>query len=148
MRSRISLAVAALAVAPVVTAAQQMEGPPPHYLTISAFRVPFGEERGKVIQYVEKYMGPASAANPKVLSFRLAMHNYGPNSNDMMLIQEFANWADIQADCDACDKVFQAAMGAEGSAERKTFDDLSKSFLAAYSAHVDNILLVPQNIGK
>lgn len=138
-------ALAALALAAPAAAQQNPEA---HYLTVGTFRVPLGEDRGKVLEYLEKYMMPMNRLNPKVLSARMGMHNYGPNASDMIIMLEFADWADITAPCDPCQRAAEAAEPKAGTPERKAYDELLAVWLKYYSGHMDNIYVVPAALIK
>ncbi len=134
-----------LAAAPVPAAAQagQQAAPEMRYVTVTAFRVPLGPDRGAVMQWIEKWMVPPARLNPNVLSYRVAGHNYGNNASDVMIIAEYPSWEAIEADCAPCDEWFRAnPFPKEGTPERKAHDEMLATFLKYYSTHADQLLQV------
>lgn len=108
-------------------------------LTISSFRVPLGEERQKVMDFMRKWMVEPARVNPNVLSYRIIQHFYGSNASDVAIVAEYANWEAITADCAPCDQWFEANMPKEGTPERKVVDEAQALFLKYYATHANQI---------
>jgi hypothetical protein len=142
--SRASQFLALLATTTVITSAAAAQAAPPaapdiRVVTISSFRVPLGEDRQKVLDYMKKWMVEPARLNPNVLSYRIIQHFYGSNSSDVAIVAEYPNWAAIGADCAPCDKWFETNMPKENTAERKAVDDALALFQKYYSSHADQI---------
>lgn len=145
--SQLSL-VLALAAAPSLQAQAAPAQPEVHVLTVSSFRVPLGEERTQILQYMEKWMVPPAKMNPNVLSYRIGQHWYGSNSSDLVIVAEYPNWAAVTAPCQPCQQWNQTNMPKEGTPERKAFDESLTLFLKYYSSHADQIFTAPMSLAK
>ena len=82
MRMYLSVLIAGAAVlfiTPLAAFAQEeMESEPVfHYLTVTTFDAPGGEEGQKMRDYFETVAAPLAKLNPNVLSYRVAQHNWG-----------------------------------------------------------------------
>ena len=117
-------------------------------LTISSFRVPLGEERTKVLDYMKKWMLEPAKLNPNVLSYRIIQHFYGSNAQDVAIVAEYPNWVAVTADCKPCAAWTEANMPKEGTPERKAVDELVALFLKHYSSHADQIYSVNMSLAK
>lgn len=139
-----------VALVPARTAQAQAAPAQPevHVLTVSSFQVPLGEDRGKVMQYIEKWMVPPARTNPNVISYRVGQHWYGANSSDIVIIAEYPNWSAVTAPCDPCQQWTRNNQPKEGTAERKAFDESLALFLKYYSSHADQIFTVPMSMAK
>ena len=142
--SQASRFLALVATTTVMTSTATAQAVPPaapdiRILTISTFRVPLGEDRQKVVDYMQKWMVEPARLNPNVLSYRIIQHFYGSNSSDMAIVAEYPNWAAITADCAPCDKWFETNMPKEGTPERKAVDEAQALFLKYYGTHADQI---------
>lgn len=154
MSSRKRSAIAAAVVLLLGPAAVTAQNAPPQapevrYLSVTRFQVPQGsEDRGKVMMFIDSMMVPLARMNPNVLSFHAATHNWGANSNDVVLIYEYPSWAAIEAECAACDRWATEREPKEGTPERKKWDDISAAFGRHYSGHADEIYAVPVTRSK
>jgi hypothetical protein len=118
------------------------------YVTTSSFRVPFGDERQRAMVWIDSVMVPTARLIPNVLAFRVATHNWGSNSNDIVLMTEYPSFEAINADCEPCAEWFETRQPAEGTPERETWDGWLADFLTAYSGHRDEIYVVNMNRAK
>jgi len=145
----LSLVVATLAAAPTLHAQAAPQAPADfRVLTVSSFRVPLGEDRGKVMDFMEKWMVPPTKVNPNVLSYRIGQHWYGANSSDVVIVAEYPNWASMTAPCQPCQEWNRANMPAQGTPERQAFSEAQALFLKYYSTHADQIFQVPNSMAK
>lgn len=135
--------VVLLLAAPLTAAAQADDQTPPNrFVEITSFRVPIGEDRQKVLMWVDSVMVPAARLNPNVLSYRVAIHNYGSNAGDILIISEYADWASITAPCgQPCQDYFEERQPEEGSERDMMYDELQTLFLKYYGTHRDEIYL-------
>lgn len=117
-------------------------------LTISSFRVPLGEDRTRVLEYMEKWMVPPAKMNPNVLSYRIGQHWYGSNSSDVVIVAEYPNWAAVTATCQPCQEWTQTNTPKEGTPERQAFNEAQALFLKYYSTHADQIFTMPTRLAK
>ncbi len=151
--SRASRFLALLATTTVMTSAansQAAPSAPPAFriLTISSFRVPLGEDRQNVVDYMKKWMVEPARINPNVLSYRIIQHFYGSNSSDIAIVAEYPDWASITADCPPCAEWFESNMPKEGTPERKAVDEALALFLKYYGSHSDQIYSVDMTLAK
>ena len=80
----VGLAVLAFLAVPQAVAAQDMDDGPPQtgIVTMSKMKVPMGEDRGKVMEWIEKMVTPMERANPNVIAFYVLTHYYGADARD------------------------------------------------------------------
>jgi hypothetical protein len=98
------LAACAPAVGTSQTPAQQPQQEV-RYLTVTRFQLPQDTAQQRLLMMaIDSVMVPQARMNPHVLSFRVATHAWGANSNEILLIYEYPNWAAIEAECDACEQ--------------------------------------------
>lgn len=151
---KIRFALAALAVIPFAipgSAMAQDDGEPQvRYITTSTFNVPMGPERQKVMTFIRNVMAPMAKVNPNILSFRVAVHDYGSDSRDIVLIREYANWNAIDADCGTpCDNYWEAnPRPEEGSEEYQTWQEAWEAFRDHYAQHRDEIYRYRVDLAK
>lgn len=142
MNSPIRTAGAVLSLALIclpASAAAQAPEPEIRYVTTTSFGVPAGPERQKVLMWIDSMMVPQAKMNPNVLSYRVIIHNWGHNSNDVLIVAEYPNWAAIEAVCEACDKWAQSQERKAGTPERAKWDDIGSTFGKYFAGHVDEI---------
>lgn len=89
--------------------------------------------------------------NDKVLSSKSMQHTYGPDSRDWIVLNEYANWADIKAARTAADKLIEEAWPDE-SERSAFFKELFKYWLPrhgdeVYTEHAKLIKRAPQMAG-
>lgn len=144
----LSLAAATLAAAPALSAQAAPAQPEFRVLTVSTFRVPLGEDRTRVMEFMEKWMVPPAKINPNVLSYRVGQHWYGSNSSDLVIVAEYPNWAAVTAPCQPCQEWTQTNTPKEGTPERQAFNEAQAFFLKHYSTHADQIFTVPTRMAK
>jgi len=131
MRARFVFALLALSLVAIPASARAQDAEPEvRYITTSTFDVPMGPERQKVMRFIRNVMAPTAKVNPNVLSFRVATHDYGTDSRDVVLIREYASWEAIEADCGKpCDDYWEANPGPEeGTEERKEWQEAWEAF--------------------
>lgn len=128
-----------LAVLPAAVRAQD-DGPPNRVVTVTKFQVPFGD-RGEFFDWMEEYIHPFAQLNPHVLNYRVLVHNWGSNGADVLLVAEYADFGDIEAECgQPCDDWDEAHQPpAEGSPERAHFDAMQDKFNEVFGTHSDEI---------
>jgi hypothetical protein len=132
-----------LACAPAIGNAQTPAQQPPQevrYVTVSKFAMPRDTaQRRLVMMSIDSVMVPQARMDPNVLSFRVLTHNWGANSNDILIVAEYANWSAIEAECAACDQWLQSKTPAAGTPERTRWDAMGAAFQRAYEGHSDEI---------
>jgi hypothetical protein len=110
------------------------------YITVTKFELPQDTtDRRLLMMAIDSFMVPMARMNPNVLSYRVLMHNWGANSNDILIMAEYPNWAAIEAQCPACDEWAEAQLPAEGTPERAQWDAIGAAFQRAYAGHSDEI---------
>jgi hypothetical protein len=146
-RSACALA-GALFLFPMSAAAQEDEPAPEiRYITVTRTNVPLGEDRQKVLEMYERVMTPQNRMDPNVLSYSVATHIWGSNSNDIVIVAEYASWAAINEACEACDEWFETNFP-EDSPQRAEIDALGDVFTRYQSGHSDEIYTVNMNRAK
>ncbi|TFG63243.1 MAG: hypothetical protein E4H28_06655 [Gemmatimonadales bacterium] len=119
-----------------------------HYVTVTTFNNPGGEEGQQVGKWIEMVAAPVAKLNPNVLSYKVARHNWGSNSAQVVIIAEYADWAAIEGDCAACDAWFEANVPAEGTPEREEWDAANQAYFGAFLGHSDEIYSVNMDLAK
>ena len=113
----------------------QDDQPELRYVTTTSFTIPLGDDFGTVMAWVDSVMVPSARMNPNVLSYRVAVHNWGNRSGDVVIITEFPSWAAITAPCEACDEWAEMTQPAE------KWPDALAAFQKYYSGHSDEIYI-------
>lgn len=136
--------LALLALVPLPLAAQEDEGADPtvHYISVTTFRAPPGEQRSQAMQWIREVMVPGARMNPNVLSYRVATHNWGSNAKDITIIAEYPSWEAIEADCEPCNEWFEEQQPEEGTPEREEWDARFDAFIGYYLDHSDELYAV------
>lgn len=151
MKARYVFALLALSlVATPMSARAQDEEPAVRYVTTSTFDVPMGPERQKVMTFIRNVMVPTARVNPHILSFRVAVHDYGTDSRDVVLIREYASWDAIEAECGKpCDDYWDANPGPEEDTdEGKEWRAAWEAFRDHYATHRDEIYTYRVDMAK
>jgi len=153
MRKYLSLLLTgavAFGITPLAALAQEEEEAEPviHYLTVTTFDAPGGEEGALVQQSFEMVAAPLARLNPNVLSYRVAVHNWGANSAQVVIITEYADWAGIEAECAECDAWFEEMQPEEGTPEREEWDAIGGAFFKAFRGHSDEIYTINMDLAK
>ena len=120
-----------------------------HYVTVTTFNHPGGEEGGLVGRYIETVLSPLAKIDSNIVSFKAAQHTWGSNSAQIVLIYEYADWAAIESDdCEACDAWFEANWPAEDTPEWEEWDAMVQAYSRAYLGHSDEIYTVNMDLAK
>jgi hypothetical protein len=98
--------------------------------------------------WIDTVMVQQARLNPQVLSFHVATHNWGANSNEIVLISEYPTWAAIEGECAPCDEWSKRTTPQPGSEHEKKWQDISAVFQKYYGGHADEIYAVPVNRSK
>lgn len=151
---QLGLAFGALAVvlAPGALLAQDADEPDTNVITISKFHVPAGEDRAKVMEFIDRVIVPTNQVNPNVLSYRVAVHFYGAHSTEIALIAEYPDWNAVEAPCGTpCEEWAEANWPAEGTPEYDEMAELQAAWTKAYMGghgHSDEIYNVRMDRAK
>ncbi len=132
------------------SAVAQEEGPGTRVIAVTTFDVPYGPDRGLILEFMRDRWLPQIQLNPKVLGLRVAQHLYGSNADQIVVISEYAEWADIQAPCGApCTEYYEAhPVPEEGTPEREEFDKAVAAWNKVYTSHRDEIFSAPMFVAK
>ena len=143
-------AVAMLLVMPPTVFAQEEAEPEPviHYLTVTTWDFPGGEQGQKAAEWIEKVMVPSTRMDPNVLSSRFGFHIWGSNSAQAILIAEYADWNAINAPCEPCAAWFEEQQPEEGTPEREEWDAMSQAYFQGYRGHHDEIYTINMDHAK
>jgi hypothetical protein len=134
---------------PKAMSAQETEEPALHYITVTTFSVPLGEEGSDVMMWVDSMMVPLAKLNPNVLSYHVGRHNWGSNAGQVAVIAEYASWAAIQADCgEPCAEWVRENQPEEGTPRAEKWNKIQATFLKHYTGHSDEIYAVPNSRSK
>jgi len=141
---------AVLLITPLAAFAQEEEESEPvfHYLAVTTFNVPRGEEGALVQEWIETVTAPIQRLDPNVISFRVAQHAWGSNRAQVVFIREYADWAAIEADCAECDAWFEENKPEEGTPEREEWDAMAEAFATANYGHSDEIYSLNMDLAK
>jgi hypothetical protein len=150
---KLFLAVTFLAVlvAPRAALAQNAGNGPPAtgIVTISKFQVPLGEDRGKVMEFIERVTTPQERANPNVMAFYVLEHYYGADARDIAFVRVYREFADIEAPCgEACQTWAEENLPEEGTPEFDELNELGQTFMKYYSNHSDEIFSTSLSLSK
>lgn len=147
---KVALAIVFLALAsmPQMTMAQE-EMPSTIVVTMSKFKVPLGEDRARVMQFIERMIAPQERLNPNVMAFYVLQHYYGADARDMVLVRVYASMADIEAPCgEPCQTWMEENRPEEGTPEYEEMTELGQTFMKYYAAHSDEIYSSPMDLAK
>ena len=143
------LMAAALTLAPSPVLAQDDEEEPDiNYITVTLIHMPATADRQKAMQWIDQVMAPGAKVDPNILWYRVATHNWGANSKDIVIMAEYDEWADIEADCPACDAWFEEHQPEEDTPEREEWDAMAETFFKYFSGHKDEIYATNMNRAK
>lgn len=134
---------------PQQAVAQDDDGPGTRIVTVTTFNVPF-TVRDQVIPHMVARVLPVTQLNPAVITSRLLFHNWGSEASQVVMVAEYASWADVEADCgQPCDDYFDANPAPEeGDEGYEAFDKARNLFLKYYSHHKDEIYVAPMGLAK
>jgi hypothetical protein len=136
-----ALVLAALCM-PAAASAQAQ--PEVRYLTVSKFQMPADSmQRRLVMLNIDSVMVPYARMDPNVLSYRVLTHNWGADSDDILIVAEYGSWSAIEAVCDACNTWVTSKTPAAGTQERARWDAMGDAFARAYAGHADEIYASP-----
>jgi hypothetical protein len=127
--------------------AQQLNGPPTRYVTVTTFEVPYGPDRPKVMSFLNEYILPSTQLHPAVRDFRVLTHVWGSDGMQVIIVAEYDDWADIEADCgQPCDNYYaQHEAPEEGEDGYAEYQEKADLFSKYYSHHQDEIYLTNMN---
>jgi len=139
----VGLAVLAFLAVPQAVTAQDMEDGPPQtgIVTMSTMKVPMGQERAQVMEWIEKMVTPMERANPNVIAFYVLTHYYGADSNDVVLVRVYKDLAAIEAPCGEPCQVYREEnpVPEEGTPEREEMMEMWQTFMKYNGNHSDEI---------
>jgi hypothetical protein len=84
---------------PQIALAQDDDGPGWRTVHVISFELPPLGERGPFFRHLRDRIEPGILLNPHVITSRVMIHNYGSNASQIILVREYANWADMGAGC-------------------------------------------------
>lgn len=116
--------------------------PETHYITVTTFNVPLGDDFDAVMAWVDSVQVPQARRNPNVLSYRVAVHNWGSKSGDVALMSEWPNWAAIGATCEPCDR------WADETRPEEKWPEAQATWLKYFTNHRDEIYFVDMSRAK
>ena len=139
----VGLAVLAFLAVPQAATAQDMEDGPPQtgIVTMSTMKVPMGQERAQVMEWIEKMVTPMERANPNVIAFYVLTHYYGADSHDVVLVRVYKDLAAIEAPCGEPCQMYREEnpLPEEGTPEREEMMEMWQTFMKYNGNHSDEI---------
>lgn len=143
------IATLALAATPAFAQDDEDEGPANRVVSVTTFELPY-HHRSKVIPWMQEYFVPGAQLNPNVITSRVLFHLYGDHGSQIVFLSEYADWADIDADCGApCEEYFEAhPFPEEGDEGYEEFAEAQELFNKYYSHHKDMIYTSTSNWAK
>jgi len=125
------------------------DGPGARIVTVTSFHLPL-QHRGTVIPWMQKNFLPSVQLNPHAITTRFLFHNWGSDAADVVMVAEYASWADVEADCgQPCDDYFEAnPEPEEGDEGYEAFDAARDLFQKYYARHRDEIYFAPMGMAK
>lgn len=146
----LTFTVTAALFGPAPSSAQEQEQAPEiRVLQVTTFHAPQGEERQRMMQFIDRVIAPQARNNPHVLSYRVATHLYGSNSTEIKLISEYADWESVEAPCgEPCQAWAEENIPEEGTPGWEEFDAQRAAWFNLYlsAGHSDEIYSV--NMGR
>ena len=139
----VGIALMACLLVPQAVQAQDMEDGPPQtgIVTMSTMKVPMNEDRGMVMEWIEKMVTPMARANPNIIAFYVLQHYYGSDSRDVVLVRVYKDLAAIEAPCGEPCQTYREEnpLPEEGTPEREEMMDLWETFMKYNGRHSDEI---------
>ena len=90
--------------------------------------------------HIESVMMRDAKVNPNVKQAYVAMHNYGSNSGDILIVNVYETWEAISAPCgDPCREWREANQVERGSEEWNERRERTQTFMKYYGSHQDEI---------
>lgn len=131
------IATLALAATPALA---QDDGPENRVLVVTSFDVPY-QHRSTVFPWMVEYFIPGLQLNPNVLNLRVLWHWYGPQASQVSIAAEYAEFADIEAECGAPCEEYQEAHPTpeEGDEGYEAYQEAQEIFNKYFSHHTDMI---------
>lgn len=107
-----------------------------HYYTVTTWKIDIPEDgsRAEFNQLMKNFSDKVVKNNDKVISEKVMFHISGSDMRDVVVITEYASWADIDAASITQNELMQSAWPDEG--ERSAF---MKSFFKYVVTHSDEI---------
>lgn len=147
----LALALAIPLAPPQAALAQEAEEaePPARVMAVTRFDVPY-QDQAAVWRFLRDYYLPGLQLNPKVVNLRVMTHLYGSDASEVIILHEYADWADIEAPCgQACDDYGKDhPTPSEGSPEWEAFSSDRSLFQKYYSGHRDEVYSVIAGASK
>ena len=145
------LALALATALPAPALAQDADEPPEtRVITMAKFQVPPGEDRQKVMRFIDEVIAPQAQNNPHVLTYRIATHYYGSNSTDIVIIAEYPDWESVEAPCgEPCQTWAEENIPEEGTPEREEWNDRAQTWTRYFvGGHTDEVYGTNMRRGK
>lgn len=147
----VGLAVLAYMLVPQALQAQDMDDGSPEtgIVTMATFKVPLGEERGKVMEWIDRVVAPQARNNPNIMAFYVLTHYYGSDSRDMVMVRVYKDLASIEAPCGApCQEFADANFPDEGEEGYDEMNELWETFMKYNGRHSDQIYTAHMDLAK
>lgn len=128
---------------------EEEEGPGTRVVTVTTFQVPFAD-RPQLFPWILEYFAPGIQLNPNVIGFRMLFHNWGSDASQVIMVSEYEDFADIEAECgQPCDDYFeQHPVPEEGEEGYEEYQEGQALFNKYYSHHRDEIYTSPMAVAK
>ena len=136
----VGLAVLACVLVPQALFAQEDEGSETVVVTTARVHVPFGEDRQKFLEFIDRVQAPQAKNNPNVLAFHVLEHYYGADATEVVIVRVYPDLAAIEAPCgEPCETWAAENIPEEGTPEREELQALGDHFFKYFAKHSDEI---------
>jgi hypothetical protein len=151
--TKFSLLFAAIAFVPVPAAALAQDAdygaPQTSIVAVTAFQVPIGPERRKVLEFIDRVVAPQARNNPNVQAFYVLQHYWGSDARDMKLVSVYADWAAVEAPCgEPCETWAEENVPKEGDEGYEEYIELRDTFFKYNGKHSDEIYASRLDLAK
>ena len=87
--------------------------------------------------------------NPNVLAFYVLQHTWGSDSRDIVMVNVYRSWADIEAPCgEPCQQWADENMPEEDSPEMEEMQELWQTYMKYSGRHSDEIYTARLDLAK
>ncbi len=109
-------------------------------VTTATVHIPFGEDRAKFMEFIERVTAPQARNNPNIIAYHVLEHYYGSHATEVVIIAVYPNLAAIEAPCgDPCSTWADENLPDEGEDGYEELTELGQHFFKHFAKHSDEI---------